>query len=235
MAFDRAEWVALGGKSRNYRNSFTGETLSRRQFDKLAGRIPVSYERKAKANATPEQVLKPARGRTAYHGDASSRGLEIARRMDVSRETKKEKAITEKYKRRVDRRHREWEIIKDSSFGKSSARRIRVDFDVEAIERARVAGARNPHIFGYLVYLDFLNPVDGSDGAFNVLKARDIKKPYTEDDFERMEELAFEKSVTSGMQFLVYGCTVEFLLRMDYVRSKREKAKARQRKKVFGK
>lgn len=66
-AFNRDDWKALGGKSRQYLNERTGEVLSRRQFDKLAGRLPQgSYEKKAAANkaaAPGVAAARPARGR----------------------------------------------------------------------------------------------------------------------------------------------------------------------------
>jgi len=63
-------WVPLGGSSRRYRNRLTGETISRRQYDKLYGTLRrqgySSYEAKAKAakQQQPERAaLRPARGR----------------------------------------------------------------------------------------------------------------------------------------------------------------------------
>ena len=60
-------WVPLGGKSRQYKNTETGEILSRRQYDKMVGRILGSYEKKAQANKAANleaAVSRPARGRT---------------------------------------------------------------------------------------------------------------------------------------------------------------------------
>jgi len=69
---DGSVWEALGGKTRRYRLvSVAGEpveggaTISRRQFDKLSGRLGefASYEEKAKASPPEVRALRPARGR----------------------------------------------------------------------------------------------------------------------------------------------------------------------------
>jgi len=67
-------WEPLGGSSRRYRNTLTGEIISRRQYDKRFGNLArqgyASYEAKAKAakSSTPVQAARrPARGRRAIH------------------------------------------------------------------------------------------------------------------------------------------------------------------------
>ncbi len=66
-SFSASDWSRLPGKSRNFVNKRTGEILSRRQFDKLSGRLQYSsYEKKAQANkaAHPRKSKqRPARGR----------------------------------------------------------------------------------------------------------------------------------------------------------------------------
>lgn len=58
-------WIPLGGKSRRFKNTETGEEISRRQFqNKEKG---ISFEAKAKANKEENlaaSVARPARGRT---------------------------------------------------------------------------------------------------------------------------------------------------------------------------
>jgi len=67
-------WVPLGGSSRQYRNTITGEVISRRQYDKLYGTLGrqgfTSYEAKAKAakqRAPVQAAMRPARGRRALY------------------------------------------------------------------------------------------------------------------------------------------------------------------------
>jgi len=67
-------WEPLGGSSRRYRNTLTGEIISRRQYDKRFGNLArqgyASYEAKAKAakSSTPVQAARrPARGRRAIY------------------------------------------------------------------------------------------------------------------------------------------------------------------------
>ncbi len=65
-------FVPLGGKSRNYKNTKTGEIISRRQYDKQYGSLAKTgfktYEDKARAAKIIDerrQLLRPARGRKA--------------------------------------------------------------------------------------------------------------------------------------------------------------------------
>lgn len=58
-------WIPLGGKSRRYRNTQTGEELSRRQYDQRI-RGQVSYAKKAeqsKLENLEKALARPARGR----------------------------------------------------------------------------------------------------------------------------------------------------------------------------
>lgn len=58
-------WVPQPG--RKYLNTKTGEIITRRQFDKLSGRVVGSNEQKAKRNKADDelaQIMRPARGRT---------------------------------------------------------------------------------------------------------------------------------------------------------------------------
>ncbi len=234
-----SDWQPLGGTSRNFLNTKTGQILSRRQYDKQFGTLAKqgfkSYQQKAKANKSPEQVLKPARGRAAFKGSESDKAQEINRRQEEIAARNEAKKGIKKYRAKLEKKFRHYEEITDRSFGKSSAHKIELPLEYSAIEGARKAGARNPHIFGYLVYLNFLNPEDGSEGSFCVIRARDIKMPFTKKDFEKLIEESENKSISSGVNFLVYSCSMQFILKVQYVRAKREKEKERQRKKIFGK
>jgi len=74
-------WKSLGGKSRNYLNTETGEIISRRQYDKRIKGI--KYEEKAKKNKAENlkaAVARPARGRqkakTEYEIEQRLKALE---------------------------------------------------------------------------------------------------------------------------------------------------------------
>lgn len=67
-------FVPLGGKSRNYQNTKTGEIISRRQYDKRFGSLAKTgfktYEDKARASKIIDerkQLLRPARGRKSLN------------------------------------------------------------------------------------------------------------------------------------------------------------------------
>ncbi len=80
-------WKSVGGKSRRYVNEATGESLSRRQYDKLYGALHAqgfaSYESKAKTNADLAPDLskaRPARGRHSALPKSNSKIAEKIRR-----------------------------------------------------------------------------------------------------------------------------------------------------------
>ncbi|MHB8387509.1 MAG: hypothetical protein ACYDAO_09345 [Thermoplasmataceae archaeon] len=69
---NKSEWKPLGGKSRNFQNTKTGEVISRRQYDKRFGSLAktgfTTYENKARAAKIVNekaQLARPARGRTS--------------------------------------------------------------------------------------------------------------------------------------------------------------------------
>lgn len=100
-------WKPQGGTSRNYINIETGQTLSRRQYDKMRG---IFYEAKAAANKAEDlekALARPARGRLkaqgkpeaeiraqAYRQKKENEGLlKIQRKADRSKKSVKLKTI----------------------------------------------------------------------------------------------------------------------------------------------
>ena len=78
---DGSVWQPKGGRDRRYENVATGETLSRRQFDKRSERLGAftSYEAKAKASLPFERERRPARGRTLPSNLTSQQKASIRR------------------------------------------------------------------------------------------------------------------------------------------------------------
>lgn len=73
---DGSIWKPQGGSSRNFVNVSTGQTLSRRQFDKRSGRLgSTSYEAKAKASPPQLRQQRPARGRKRRQQEHFDRDL----------------------------------------------------------------------------------------------------------------------------------------------------------------
>lgn len=82
----------LGGKTRRYLNTITGEEISRRQYDKLVNPV-ISYEKKAahnKAINPKAAILKPARGRKSYVNAPDWVKEEIAESRLEAEKTRKE-------------------------------------------------------------------------------------------------------------------------------------------------
>lgn len=79
----------LGGKTRRYLNTETGETISRRQFFKLQSGI--SFEEKSKRNKAADlkaALARPAHGRTKAH---SEREAEL--RLEAAQEQAEQKRV----------------------------------------------------------------------------------------------------------------------------------------------
>lgn len=92
-------YIYLGGKTRRYLNTETGEEISRRQFDKLTK--GVNYEKKAKANkiANLEEALaRPARGRTkaVTTTEKKTRVESFQKKEEIKRTTRLEKLAAQK-------------------------------------------------------------------------------------------------------------------------------------------
>lgn len=96
-------WISLGGKSRQFKNTETGEILSRRQYDKLVGRIVGSYEKKAKENKLKnleEALARPAPGRTKA---VTEKEKELRAEIEKERlQIKAETAIEKKAKKKAN-------------------------------------------------------------------------------------------------------------------------------------
>lgn len=85
----------LGGKSRQFLNTETGEIISRRQYDKIRG---IQYEAKAAANKKAnlaEALARPARGRKKAESKAEAElRAEAARiRQQIEEEEKQKKKL----------------------------------------------------------------------------------------------------------------------------------------------
>jgi len=88
-----ADWKSLGGTSRNYVNTKSGEVLSRRQYDKkfglLAKKKYSSYESKAKANRRKNPTLAAAR---PAHNRKST--LEATKLLERGKQIKVKKVVS---------------------------------------------------------------------------------------------------------------------------------------------
>ena len=95
-------WERIAGSARRYRNTVTGEILSRRQYDQLTKGI--TYEQKAKDNKQrnlKEALARPARGRTKARTEQEKEirlDLEY-KRQEIARTTALEKKAAQRAKK----------------------------------------------------------------------------------------------------------------------------------------
>jgi hypothetical protein len=108
----QSDFKALGGSSRQFKNIKTGETISRRQYDKLRG---ISYEKKAafsKARNPEEFYLRPAKGRTSQvkaQGEirkliAETRQEQFNARRQAEQDARNQKRLKRKTERKANKR-----------------------------------------------------------------------------------------------------------------------------------
>lgn len=235
MAKKYGAWVTEPG--RYFRNTETGERITRRQFDKIYGRLAEkglsSNEAQAKRNRTPEQLLKPARGRSKYKGPEHEKEREIVRRSRERKEVEAIKRERKQWEHALKKPPRVPKEITNRSFKPGhSGRSFTLPLEWEAIEKFRQAAAKNKNVLFYLVGLNFINPATHQKGSFSVIGKRTIDYPFSHADFAELERAAESKSQSSGLNFMFTTAHVHLLLAMEYVRVQREKIKAKEIEKL---
>lgn len=216
-------WIRLPGKASRYRQTDTGEEISRRQFDRHYGRLAAqgfrSNEAQAKANRKKdiEQYLsRPARGRGSLlrKPEAERAASLLERKLSIARR---------KEKRNVPL------TIENRTLGKK-AQGIRFDipYDLSIVKEWLDAASRNPDIIGAGVGVNFfvletaeLKPLTAY-GAFlmsdwrkdsgkvmNLVEAGIDKLSDTRGDNMIISEL----TVTIGSLFVWFSWSIEWLKR----------------------
>lgn len=184
-------WKYLGGKDRRYKNEATGQELSRRQYDKLAGRL--SYEAKARHNKliNPElSVIRPARGRKSYVKSEDWIKKEIAAqrieaealKKKAEAAAKKEKEIARKNERLVGKKIKVKKVAK-RYFPKG---RIgwRIPFNTYADYRALLKDAKaTGAIFAYGLGYVAVDERIGDYKTVTVFPMRSLSMVEDEEDF----------------------------------------------------
>ncbi len=203
-------WVRLPGeKTRQYMNTDTGEILSRRQYDKLHGRLAqaglASNEAQARANLRrdeAEQLLRPARGRTsAQKTQALEREIVKSARLEQAHEKKAHAAV----EREARRKARVPKKITARNFKPGrKGRAFRVPYDPESIEAFVREAANYKGALGYTVGIEFVDSRTGKVGAATVLPARFMDEDFTEDDWQEVEDYEQERSYMDPTFAVVY-------------------------------
>lgn len=182
--YDRTEWERIPGGARRYRLKQRHDiTISRRQYDEHYGSAVQygTYERKAKSQAGPKQLLKPARGRTsALKLTPAEQEAELGRRRVVKQETAQQRKVAAL--RSKSNRLPQNITLRNFAKGKQ-IRKFRTGINRDEIENIRIAAEKSHLIFGYWVGLELVSERDGQIKTPSLFFQRDIKMSFTERDF----------------------------------------------------
>lgn len=185
--YDRADWERVPGGARRYRLKQRHDiTISRRQYDEHYGSAVQygTYERKAKSQAGPKQLLKPARGRTsALKLTPAEQEAEANRRKVAKQEAKTEKLANKE----LGRKTKPLKSINLKNFHKGHRwRKFRTGVSREEIEHIRALGQKSCIIFGYLVGLVIISDRDGqikTPICFD--KTEDIRTEFSDELYQK--------------------------------------------------
>lgn len=141
----RSDYVRVPGPQRYYQHITTGEKITRRQYDKLAG---IQYERKAHANKTINeslQVLRPARGRkSALKTSKFEQQIISEARLDEKRR--------KEAKRRIEKKERQQ--VRKAQHNKTKTRRVR-GISVQSLKKGSMGVRRDFDTYEqYLILLE---------------------------------------------------------------------------------
>ena len=237
---DLSNWVPLGGKTRQYRNIKTGETISRRQYDKLRG---INYERKAyfsKARDPKTFYLRPARGRKSARdlsGEFAQQVIEERKAAEaVKQKEKKAEVVKRKKKRKFERQvnKRVHQKVVRPQLLKPGSKGARISFDsyegyLKALNEMRnmrvtVNGQRQPGVAGYAIGVIGtmqVNDVPTVIGAFLTRMRSPQSAPISEDDLIAMTEQFLE----SRPYFTFLHWFIHIAFNIHYAREKKAKKK----------
>ncbi len=199
----------MPGRAERFANLETGEVISRRQYDKLYGRLAAqglsSNEAQAKRNRKTEgaaQLLKPARGRSSARklGEFERQVVAQAReekRIEKVLQTKVERARSKNFKppAKVTLRN-----FKPGRKGRS----FRVNFDPSDIQATVEAARRYSGAFGYTVGVEFFDKRTGKTGAATLFDLRPVGEDFEDEDFEDIEAWADERTYLEVKAAFVY-------------------------------
>lgn len=218
----------LGGKTQRYLNEITGESISRRQYDKLTGKL--SYEALAKINKAKnfsEQLARPARGRNSlakltpeFRASVVEARLEKELELDAA---KKQRKITGSIQNRINR---------------ATARKVRSPKFSPRLLKAGRQGRRLPFlsysqyvtyfddakksgiVFAYALGINAIDTRDAKEKSSTVFTLRSFDRPISEQDFMgAMNTFMLEKSYFAFLNYFIH-----FAFKKEYAKQKAIKA-----------
>lgn len=230
--FEKSDYKFLGGKSQRYQNVKTGETISRRAFDKSSGKL--SYEDLAKINwdiAPDRQILRPAKGRKSGQKlDAIAAQNEAKKRLEnKTREAARQKALKEQRElaRKIEAKKRKkvitQKITKSSLTPGKISKSIKFLYYQQYLDLwAQGKKLGIDVIFAYQIGVEGISNDTGEIQMFDAMNARDFDKPLTEDSFISKVEFRIEKASQSA-GFIFTNYYMRFLFARKFYESLAEK------------
>jgi len=219
-------FVPLGGKSRRYLNTETGETISRRQYFKLMSGL--SFEEKAKRNREKDLAValaRPARGRTK-----ATTQEEIELRLQVAQEAAemKRRAKLEKKARQKSRTIKRKKIRPQLLKAGHRAARIAFsdwsefkDIRREMLEQKAPNGKRL--ITSYGLGVAGIDERTGNEIHATLVTLQSPKVDISEDEAIEMLDIFME----SRPYFIFLHWWVHLHFDIDYAEQKAKKARAK--------
>ena len=209
-------WISLGGTSRRYRNTDTGNEISRTQYDKLYGRLVgqgfSSKEHQAKVNRERDiakALARPARGRRSL-----LRASEAERQARVIEYQLEQQEKLQRKGMRKSARAAAYSLPK----GKRGIR-FSLPFDLEEIWKALEKGLSTPGIIGAGVGVEGYSTADNTPIAFTAYGAFLLSdfKEYRQRLQDRIT-LSISNLIQEKSYFIPNGFFVWFTWSIDWLR-----------------
>lgn len=235
-------WVRIpGDKKRRYRNTETGEEISRRQYDERIGRLAKQGLKSNEAQAAKnrkenpkEQLARPARGRRKLDvTEPEQREAILEQRLQL-REQKEQTERVQKKIRSIKNKAARRPGISDRLLKPGTqSRRVAVEFSLEGYAEA-VREAQGSHIAMYGVGVIGVHEITGAQLEIWVQLSRframrDISMPFTESDWQKVLSAVNEKSY-----FVPVAGFVHFAFGIEYAKKRKEASVRQKRKQAFG-
>ena len=210
---------SLGGTSNKYLNIATGETISRRQYDKLKrpGFTDESLAKLKKSIDEKAQLSRPARGRTSIKKIAPDVREDIAEirkefadsKAQAIKQTKAEKKLQSSIERQKNKKVRRKKIRKQLLKPGQSGTRIAFSDYEEYLEAMSEAKRIGNIVFGYALGWHGVDERDGLAKDVTVMTMTSFRDgPISEEEFEEMFSDSIEEK--SYLIFLNYFMHVGF-------------------------
>ncbi len=209
-------WIRLPGSANRYRNTDSGTEISRRQYDKLYGRLAgngfTSYERQAKANREKdieEALARPARARRSlvrYPKQSPERQARVVNARAA--------ALERKHKHGIPNR-----VSNNMLPKKQRGIRFSLPFDYKVLEDWLRAASKNPAIIGFGVGIEGINTATNQPMQFTTYGAV-LLSDYESNPERLMEriEVATDTRIEEISYLVVTGLFVWFTWSIDWLR-----------------